>query len=214
MFAVPLMAFLGLKLARKPAASPELPAEALHPVVREGAVMIVGYGRVGRLVGEMLAEHKIPFIALDSDPVAVSLARKAGHETYYGDAGRTEMLELCGIMSARALVVTMDAPSKVDEVVVAARGLRHDMTLIARARDDRHAARLYSLGVTDAVPETTEASLQLAENTLVDVGVPMGLVLASIHEKRDTFRALFQAAAPPERRHRPTRALRGTIHRP
>ena len=213
MFAVPLMAFLGLKLARKPAAPPELPAEALNPVVRDGAVMIVGYGRVGRLVGEMLAEHKVPFIALDTDPAAVASARKDGHEIYYGDAGRREMLELCGIASARALVVTMDAPGKVDEVVIAARGLRDDMTLIARARDDRHAARLYSLGVTDAVPETTEASLQLAENTLVDVGIPMGLVLASIHEKRDTFRALFQAAVPPDRRNRPTRALRGTIHR-
>ena len=81
------------------------------------------------------------------------------------------------------------------------------MVVIARARDDRHAARLYALGVTDAVPETTEASLQLAENLLVDLGVPMGLVLASIHEKRDTFRAVFQAAAPDDRR-RPTRALR------
>ena len=123
------------------------------------------------------------------------------------------MLELCGVTSARALVVTMDSPTKVDEVVMAARALRADMTLIARARDDRHAARLYGLGVTDAVPETTEASLQLAENTLIDLGIPMGLVLASIHEKRDVFRALFQAAVPPDRRHRPTRALRGTVHR-
>ncbi|MDB5421368.1 MAG: sodium/hydrogen exchanger [Brevundimonas sp.] len=213
MFAVPLMAMLGQRLSRKPAAAPEVPPEALQPVVRDGAVMIVGYGRVGRLVGEMLAEHKVAFIALDTDPVAVSAARKDGHEIYYGDAGRKEMLELCGIATARALVVTMDAPGKVDEVVIAARALRDDMTLIARARDDRHAARLYALGVTDAVPETTEASLQLAENTLVDLGIPMGLVLASIHEKRDVFRALFQAAVPADRRGRPTRALRGTVHR-
>jgi len=207
------MAMLGQRLSRKPAAAPEVPPEALQPVVRDGAVMIVGYGRVGRLVGEMLAEHKVAFIALDTDPVAVSAARKDGHEIYYGDAGRKEMLELCGIATARALVVTMDAPGKVDEVVIAARALRDDMTLIARARDDRHAARLYALGVTDAVPETTEASLQLAENTLVDLGIPMGLVLASIHEKRDVFRALFQAAVPADRRGRPTRALRGTVHR-
>ena len=59
-----------------------------------------------------------------------------------------------------------------------------------------------------AFPETTEASLQLAENTLVDLGVPMGVVLASIHERRDEFRRMFQAATPVERRGRPTRALR------
>lgn len=213
MFSVPLMALLGQKLAGKPRTAPELPLEAMQPVIREGAVILVGFGRVGRLVGELLAEHQVAFIALDTDPAAVADARRQGHEVYYGDAGRAEMLELCGVSSARALVVTMDSPSKVDEVVSAARALRQDMTLIARARDDRHAARLYALGVTDAVPETTEASLQLAENTLVDLGVPMGLVLASIHAKRDVFRDLFQAAVPEERRHRPTRALRRTVHR-
>jgi CPA2 family monovalent cation:H+ antiporter-2 len=213
MFTVPLMAMLGQRLSQPAAVAPNQIVDAVPPVVRDGAVMIVGFGRVGRLVGEMLAEHKVPFIALDTDPVAVTTARAEGYDIYYGDAGRREMLELCGIASAKALVVTMDAPGKVDEVVVAARALREDMTLIARARDDRHAARLYGLGVTDAVPETTEASLQLAENTLVDVGIPMGLVLASIHEKRDVFRAVFQAAIPADRRNRPTRALRGSSQR-
>jgi len=61
-----------------------------------------------------------------------------------------------------------------------------------------------TVGVTDAVPETTEAALQLAENTLVDLGVPMGFVIASIHEQRDEYRKLFQDSAK-----RPTRALRG-----
>src|SRR5690606_34070888 len=101
-----------------------------------------------------------------------------------------------GVETARAVIVTMDAPSKVDEVVAAARSLRPDLILIARARDERHAVRLYQLGVTDAVPETTEAALQLAENTLVDLGVPTGLVLASIHERRDRSRTLFQEALP------------------
>jgi len=213
MFCVPLMAMLGQRLSRRTDPAASLAPEATPPVVPDGAVMIVGFGRVGRLVGEMLAKHNVPFIALDTDPAAVSAARRLGHEIYYGDAGRSEMLQLCGIATARALVVTMDAPGKVDEVVIAARALRDDMTLIARARDDRHAARLYGLGVTDAVPETTEASLQLAENTLVDLGVPMGLVLASIHEKRDSFRAVFQAAIPADRRNRPTRALRGSVHK-
>ena len=121
------------------------------------------------------------------------------------------MLRLCGVDTARAVIVTMDAPSKVDEVVGAARHLRPDLILIARARDERHAERLYKLGVTDAVPETTEAALQLAENTLVDLGVPMGLVLASIHERRDRFRTLFQEAMPDGAvRPRKARALRST----
>lgn len=211
MFTVPLMAMLGQRLARAaPASTRAATPEPLNEA-KSAEVVIVGFGRVGRLVAEMLSEHGKSFIAVDTDPAAVSAGRRDGHDVSYGDASRVEMLDLCGIATARALVVTMDAPGKVDEVVKAARALRDDLIVIARARDDRHAARLYALGVTDAVPETTEASLQLAENTLVDLGVPMGLVLASIHERRDLFRAVFQAAIPEDQQNRPTRALRGSV---
>jgi CPA2 family monovalent cation:H+ antiporter-2 len=214
-FTVPLMAVIADRLlARAAPAAPELPPEALEPPsATSGQVLIVGFGRVGRLVGEMLTEHGQEFLAIDANPTTVALGRREGANVFYGDAGRTEMLQRCGIDTARAVVVTMDAPAKVDEVVVATRSLRPDLILIARARDHKHAARLYALGVTDAVPETTEASLQLAENTLVDLGVPMGLVLASIHERRDRFRKLFQESMPDSDAVRSPRALRSTLRR-
>jgi CPA2 family monovalent cation:H+ antiporter-2 len=209
-FSIPLLAMLGQRLSRAGPNTPAAAEQAEPPEQADGAVIIVGFGRVGRLIGEMLREHDQTFIAVDADPGIVAAGRRDGFDVFYGDAGRADMLLRCGVGSTRALVVTMDAPGKVDEVVTAARALRDDLILIARARDDHHAARLYALGVTDAVPETTEASLQLAENTLVDLGVPMGLVLASIHEKRDHFRKAFQAAIPEGRRQRPTRALRAS----
>lgn len=209
-FTVPLMAMLGQKFLREATrmAPAMLPPEALEAPKAQGQVLIVGFGRVGRLVGEMLTEHGQAFVAVDADPATVATGRRDGFDVYYGDAGRQDLLARCGIDEMRALVVTMDAPGKVDEVVIAARALRKDLVLVARARDDRHAVRLYRLGVTDAVPETTEASLQLAENTLVDLGVPMGLVLASIHERRAKFRTVFQAAMPEGVKRRPARALR------
>jgi len=85
----------------------------------------------------------------------------------------------------------MDSPEAAEAVVAQARLHRADLIIVARARDARHAKRLYDLGATDAVPETIEASLQLSEAVLVDVGVPMGLVIASIHERRDEFRKLL-----------------------
>ena len=211
-FTIPLMALIADRVTRQvDKTQPALPSDALEPVGTENQVLIVGFGRVGRLVGEMLAEHGQSYLALDSNASTVAKGRAEGANVFYGDAGREEMLHLCGIDSARAVIVTMDAPLKVDEVVRAARGIRPDLILIARARDERHAERLYQLGVTDAVPETTEAALQLAENTLVDLGVPMGLVLASIHERRDRFRALFQEAMPDTPgRPRRVRALRSS----
>ena len=56
--------------------------------------------------------------------------------------------------------------------------------------------RMPSSGVTvsDAVPETLESSLQLSEAVLVDLGVAMGPVIASIHQKRDELRAEIKRA--------------------
>jgi CPA2 family monovalent cation:H+ antiporter-2 len=201
LFLIPALTVLGSRLAavaRTPA--PEAP-EAI-PSGQEpegGRVLIVGYGRVGRLVGAMLRVHDIEFTAVDAEPQVVALARAEGVRIYFGDASREAFLKACGVESTRAVVVTMDAPAKVDEVVRTVRALRPGLALIARARDARHAEALYRLGVTDAVPEAIEASLQLAENTLVDLGVPMGLVIASIHEKRDEYRERFSRSAARER---------------
>ena len=97
------------------------------------------------------------------------------------------------------MVVTLDSPSANEAVVAITRSLRRDVTLVARARDAKHARALYQLGVTDAVPETIEASLQLSEAVLVDIGVPMGLVIASVHEKREEYRKILLATGAPER---------------
>ena len=213
-FSIPLMAMIASRLVRRVEATrPDLPAEALEPLPEQGQVLIVGFGRVGRLVGEILLTHDQRFLAIDADASTVGKGRAEGSNVFYGDAARADMLALCGIETARAVVVTMDAPARVDAVVQAVRAIRPDLILIARARDDRHAERLYRLGVTDAVPETTEASLQLAENTLIDLGMPMGLVLASIHERRDQFRKVFQEAMPDRAAPRPARALRSKLRR-
>jgi CPA2 family monovalent cation:H+ antiporter-2 len=210
LFATPMLAVLAEKLGRfLKTPDDDLPDAGVEDPAGE-RVLIIGHGRVGRLVGEMLSLHDIDYVAIDSDPDTVRQARGEDRTIYFGDAARPEFLKVCGIETTRAVVVTMDAPAKVIDVVRTARALRPDLTIVARARDDRHAAELYRLGATDAVPETTEASLQLAENTLVDLGVPMGLVLASVHEKREQFRKLFQASAGDDR---PMRAVRRTTKR-
>jgi len=102
----------------------------------------------------------------------------------------------------------MDVPAAVESVVTTARAERPDLTIVARARDSLHAAKLYELQVTDAVPETVEASLQLSEALLIDIGMPMGLVIASVHEKRDEFRRALQPPAPQARERRAIRVVR------
>jgi CPA2 family monovalent cation:H+ antiporter-2 len=189
MISIPFLAALGAKAGGRKIAPAELPSEPEAGVANAPRVLVVGYGRVGKLVGEMLKRHDIAWVAAEQDARLVEAGRRAGEQIFFGDASRPEFLERCGLADAPALVVTMDSPEGAEAIVAVARELRPDLTIVARARDARHAQRLYDLGATDAVPETVEASLQLSEAVLVEIGIPMGLVIASIHERRDEFRA-------------------------
>jgi CPA2 family monovalent cation:H+ antiporter-2 len=187
MISIPVLAALGARVGGRRISPADLPeAEGDAPV--EPRVLIAGYGRVGRLVGEMLRRHDIAWVAVEQDARLVEAGRRGGETLYFGDAARPDFLARCGLAKAPALVVTMDDPDGAEAIVSVARELRPKLTIVARARDARHAQRLYDLGATDAVPETVEASLQLSEALLVEIGVPMGLVIASIHQRRDEFR--------------------------
>ncbi len=188
MFSIPLLVNLGLRIGGRKLVPDETPNEPDDGEPSESRVLVVGYGRVGQLVGDMLGRHKIAWVGAEKDARLVEQGRRAGELIYFGDASRAEFLQRCGLANALALVVTTDDPDAAEGTVAVAHELRPHLTIVARARDARHAQRLYDLGATDAVPETVEASLQLSEAVLVDIGVPMGLVIASIHERRDQFR--------------------------
>ncbi|MGE0054290.1 MAG: cation:proton antiporter [Hyphomicrobium sp.] len=168
----------------------ELPADIGGP-----KAVVIGYGRVGQLICQMLKEHKVPYIAVDRTARLVSEARHAGEPVYFGDVRELDLLQKCGLDTAKAAIVTIHTEKETDEIVQSLRAAYPNLVIVARAKDALHARNLYKLGVTDAVPETIEASLQLSEAALVGLGVPTGYVIASIHEKRDSFRAELQGAA-------------------
>jgi monovalent cation:H+ antiporter-2, CPA2 family len=161
--------------------------------------IILGFGRVGRLVADMLRVHEQPYIAVESDVDAVTQARREGYKVIFGDVSRPDTLDKLSLGHARALILTMDQPVLAEHIVKRVRAWIPDLTIVARARDPDHAARLYKAGATDAVPETLESSLQLSEAMLVDLGVPMGPVIASIHEKRDEYRRAIKQAGELEK---------------
>ncbi len=146
--------------------------EADIPVGLGGHVIVVGYGRVGQMLGSVLDGQELPHIGLDIDPDLVARYRSAGGGIFFGDANRPDILRKFGVDQAAALVVTMDSPHVVEQVVETARQHWPDLLIYARARDRAHAARLISRGASHAIPETIEASLQLGEMVLMGIGVP------------------------------------------
>lgn len=196
MASIPLLSKIGHLLEERLPAPSDPAASAPLPADETPRVVIAGFGRVGEVVASMLDAHNVPYMAVDMDISVVSRARAKGKPVFYGDVKSVDFLRACHIEAARAFVVTMDSRPAVDQALATARAERPDLLIIARAKDARHAAHLYKMGATHAVPETIEASLQLSEAVLVDVGVAMGPVIASIHEKRAAFQAEIQEASP------------------
>ncbi|MGY8959434.1 MAG: NAD-binding protein, partial [Alphaproteobacteria bacterium] len=135
-------------------------------------VIIVGYGRVGQMLGSFLEAHESPFVALDSDMGIISRYRDTGASVFYGDASKPDLLRKFGVENATALVVTMDNAATAERVVAAAHRNWPDLKIYARAHDIHHAMQLIASGANHAVPETTEASLQLSELVLMGAGLP------------------------------------------
>jgi CPA2 family monovalent cation:H+ antiporter-2 len=133
MLVIPGLAKLGARIGSSPrgAADPKVPE--IPPESEASRVIIVGYGRVGALIGDMLDRHAIPFIAVDANAGVTSQGRSDGKPVYYGDAARPEYLRRCGLETARAVVVTMDSTEANEAVVETTRRLRPDITLVARA---------------------------------------------------------------------------------
>jgi len=186
----PLLAMLGKHLARRVEPAPTL--DEVGGDTHAPRVIIVGLGRVGKLVAQMLDKHEIAYIAIDSDSDLVEQSRREGYVSVFGNAMRGDALDNLGIEKAPAVILTMDEHILAQRLVRKLRTNHPDLPIIARARDSFHAAELYKCGASTAVPETLESSLQLSEAVLVDIGVPMGHVIASIHEKRDEFRDRIQ----------------------
>ena len=191
----PFLARLGRRVGRRvQSEGPDHVAAGLRE--RESPeVVVLGFGRVGRMVAELLEAHALDYVAIESDVDAVSDARGKGYDVLFGDVAHPEIIDHLQRGKPSAFILTMDNPVLVARVTKRLRQVFPELPIVARARDTAHAARLYKAGATDAVPETLEASLQLAEAALVDLGVPMGPVIASIHEKRDELRAEIKAEA-------------------
>ena len=184
MFLSPAVASLGRRVARS------LDKQLGHSydddllASTKGHVLIGGFGRVGQLIARLLEAQRIPYVALDTDPDLVARLRSRGAPVFYGDASQPEVLAHVGIAQASAFVATMDQADLAEHVVVAVGRTWSHLTISARARDAEHARQLMACGAAGVVPETTEASLQLAEKVLIGVGLPEEIARSIIEDQR------------------------------
>ena len=163
----------------------ELHNVAVQSMAVNRHVVICGYGRSGQSLARLLGAEKIPYIALDSDPVRVREAAVAGEHVVFGDAARREVLVAAGLMRANALVVSVADTALSLRVLENVRAVRPDLPVVVRTFDDTDLDRLREAGASEVVPEIMEGSLMLASHALMLLGLPLNRVLRRIRDTRE-----------------------------
>lgn len=184
MFLTPLLAIAGRRVGEMLRQREAKNGDMTASIDDEHPVIIGGFGRVGRLLAQLLEEQRVPYVAIDSDPDLVATERAKGASVYFGDASQPDLLKHLGIERAAAFATTMDAPESAEHVIKAVHQDWPHIPIIARACDVSHAEDLRASGARSAVPETVEASLELCEQLLTNIGFPQEAARAIVDDQR------------------------------
>jgi CPA2 family monovalent cation:H+ antiporter-2 len=140
-------------------------------------IVIAGAGRVGRGIADALAHLELPFVLVDSDDRRVQQTRASGLPVIYGDASQPVVLEAAGILTARAMLITVPAFPDVRTIVRVGRQLRPELPMIARAEGPDAVVALYALGIQEVASPEVEAAIEMTQQALMYFHVPAQDVL-------------------------------------
>lgn len=154
-------------------------------IEEQNRVIVAGFGRFGQIIARMLFVHKIGFTALEHNPDQVNLARKFGYKIYYGDASKLSLLRSAGAEHADLFILAIqdiDVSLKVAELI---KKNFPNLTIIARARNREHVFKLMELGIQIIRRDTFASALELAGETLSQ----LGFMDSEVEKKVKKFRA-------------------------
>jgi len=157
----------------------------------KGHVILAGYGRQGKIIGEILAENMIPFVALDVNPEVVSESRAKDQNVYFGDAGSPEVLKAVGADRASCAIVALSSPGANYRAVWTLNKNFNNVQTYVRARDVEGGLILEKAGAKAVVPEQLEPALQLAAACLREQKMaPNDITVAIDSYRRSHVKAL------------------------
>jgi voltage-gated potassium channel Kch len=133
-------------------------------------VIIAGFGRVGQIIGRLLAVFDTPFTALEIDSSQVDVVRRYGNVVHYGDASRLDILRAAGADNAKILVLAIDDITASIHTAEAVKRHFPHLKIVARARNRRHAHGLMDIGIEHIFRETLPSSLNMSKRVLTSLG--------------------------------------------
>jgi len=168
----PLVMLINERVVRPRLGTREKVERQTDAIEGEHAVIIAGYGRVGTVVGRLLRASGIEATVLDLDSDHVEMLRRLDHKVFYGDASRIELLRAAGADSARVLVVAVDEPERILEIVEGVQKHFPHLQILARATGRTHAYELLDAGVDRVYRESLDTSIRVGVDTMRFLGMP------------------------------------------
>lgn len=196
-----LATFLVMWLWRRLAAGTEPQARTdglpLPEEAPGGLAIVIGYGRFGQIVTQMLHARGVDVVLIDRKPEQIERSRQYGWRVYYGDGFRPDVLRAAGAERARVLVVTTGGgswdPARLDPV----RAAFPHLSIIVRAHDRAHAMAFVKADLPLAVRELFMSAVEAGQMALAELGTPEETIAAITEEfiRRDAERFALQLAS-------------------
>jgi glutathione-regulated potassium-efflux system protein KefB len=151
----------------------------------ESNVVVVGHGRFGQVVAQIMAAAKLSVTLIDSNPDQIDVSREYGRKVYYGDGTRLDLLRLAGVDQAAALFFCLDGTaldtSALERIVEAFPNTR----IFVRVYDRRHELALKGIEVDGIVREVFESAIVMAHQGMLAMELEDELVERVEEEFRD-----------------------------
>ena len=164
--------------AMQPAVSDD---ETPGPTTLSGHVVLIGYGRVGSLVGQNLKSSGIPFVVIEDADKRIAELRDAGIEAISGNAALAEVLAYANIAAARSLVVAIPNAFEACHVTERARAINPSILIVARAHSDAEVDELKQYGADTVIMGEREIAMGMVDR------------LAQVHHDRPHYEEADQA---------------------
>jgi glutathione-regulated potassium-efflux system ancillary protein KefC/glutathione-regulated potassium-efflux system protein KefB len=158
----------------------------------QNSVIIAGFGRVGQVIGRILAMRGIPFTAIDSSVEQVDIVRRFGNKVYYGEPHRLDILRAARVDACTIIVVAIADPEQSLKTVQTIRTHYPHVRIYARARNRYHALRLMDMGVEFFIRETLLSSLALSAAVLQGLGDTESQAAESVNMFEEVDRTLLR----------------------
>ncbi len=147
-----------------------LPDHPRSNALRDHAI-IVGYGRVGGMIGSALAAQQLPYVVIERDLHLVDSLRERGIRALYGDASATGVMDAAGIQTARLLVIASPDSYAARRILEVARRRNPRIDTVVRTHTEHEMAHFEKQGVGRVVMGERELALGMTEYALMSLGL-------------------------------------------